>query len=228
LPTCPPLSIFCLLWNLDPSSIVCNTTQSSLHHGVFDWCVMVQLCCCAFFVVSWNLLVLWRWLTARTELFTCRLCSRSKPLQNQTLRKRSKVQTALVFRFVNVVKIEPVEILWGIWILIVLHRVAGSKIFCMPYFPDYKSRLFKKNFTVAAYIAVRLMCGCFQKTTHYTLHPTACLDQHLITISSPTVLHNHWLSLQPCGHPSPARRIYLSFSVCLCMRGRVVSHSNGS
>jgi len=38
------------------------------------------------------------------------------------------------------------------------------------------------------YIAVQLMCGRFQKTTHYTLHATACLDQHLITISSPTVL----------------------------------------
>jgi len=58
------------------------------------------------------------------------------------------------------------------------------------------------------------MCGRFQKTTHYTLHATACLDQHLITISSPTVLHNHWLSLQPCGYPSPARRVSLSLSVC--------------
>jgi len=58
------------------------------------------------------------------------------------------------------------------------------------------------------------MCGCFQKTTHYTLHATACLDQHLITISSPIVLHNHWLSLQPCGHPSPARRVSLSVRVC--------------
>jgi len=27
---------------------------------------------------------------------------------------------------------------------------------------------------------------------NHTLHATACLDQHLITISSPTVLHNHW------------------------------------
>jgi len=57
------------------------------------------------------------------------------------------------------------------------------------------------------------MCGRFQKTTHYTLHAMACLDQHLITISSPTVLHNHWLSLQPCGHPSPARRLSLSLSL---------------
>jgi len=65
------------------------------------------------------------------------------------------------------------------------------------------SRNFFKNSGVAAYIAVRLMCGRFQETTHYTLHATACFDQHLITISSPTVLHNHWLSLQPCGHPSP-------------------------
>jgi len=61
------------------------------------------------------------------------------------------------------------------------------------------------------------MCRRFQKITHYTLHATAYLDQHLITISSPTVLHNHWLSLQPYGHPSPARR--LSLSLCLCMHG---------
>jgi len=88
----------------------------------------------------------------------------------------------------------------------------------VPYFPDYKPRLFFKNFRVAAYITVRLMCGHFQKTTHYTLHATACLDQHLITISSPTVLHNHWLFLQPCSHPSPTGRV--SLSLCLCMRGR--------
>jgi len=62
------------------------------------------------------------------------------------------------------------------------------------------------------------MCGRFQKTTHYTLHATACLDQHLIMFSSPTVLHNYWLSLQPCGHPSPAA-VSLSLSLCLCMRG---------
>jgi len=59
------------------------------------------------------------------------------------------------------------------------------------------------------------MCRRFQETTHYTLHATACLDQHLITISSPTVLHNHWLSLQLCGHPSPARRVSLSLSLTL-------------
>ena len=35
-----------------------------------------------------------------------------------------------------------------------------------------------KNFRVAAYIRLRLMCGRFQKTTHYTMHATACLDQH--------------------------------------------------
>ena len=67
------------------------------------------------------------------------------------------------------------------------------------------------------------MCRRFQKTTHYTLHAlhaTACLDQHLITISSPTVLHNHWMSLQPCGHPSPACRVSLS----LCLSVRVCGH----
>ena len=82
---------------------------------------------------------------------------------------------------------------------------------------------FFKNFRVAAYISVRLMCRRFQKSTHYTLHATACLDQHLITISAPTVLHNHWLSLQPCGHPLPCPPP-LSLSVHVC----VVSHSNGS
>jgi len=84
-----------------------------------------------------------------------------------------------------------------------------------------KPRLFFKNFRVAAYIPVRLMCGRFQKTTHYTVHATACLDQHLITISSPTVLHNHWLihwlSVQPCSHSSPARRVSLSLSVSVCV-----------
>ena len=59
----------------------------------------------------------------------------------------------------------------------------------LPYFPDYKPRLFFKHFRVSAYIAVRLMCGRFQKTMHYTLHATACLDQHLITISSPTHIY---------------------------------------
>ena len=58
------------------------------------------------------------------------------------------------------------------------------------------------------------MCERFQKTTHYTLHATACLDHDQLTHSS-TVLHNHWLSLQPCSHPSPARRV--SLSVCVCV-----------
>ena len=69
------------------------------------------------------------------------------------------------------------------------------------------------------------MCGRFQKTMHYTLHATACLDQHLITISSPAVLHKHWLihwlSVQPCSHPSPARRVSLSLSVCVCVDAAV-------
>ena len=63
-------------------------------------------------------------------------------------------------------------------------NVGFSQVVQLPYFPDYKPRLFFKNFSVAAYIAVRLMCGRLQETT-------VCLDQHLITISSPTVLHNH-------------------------------------
>ena len=65
----------------------------------------------------------------------------------------------------------------------------------VPYFPDYKPRLFKKNFRVAAYIPVRLMCGRFQKNTHYTLTarygvPRSALDHDQRTHSS-TVLHNH-------------------------------------
>jgi len=63
-----------------------------------------------------------------------------------------------------------------------------SYVFSIPYFPVYKPRLFFKNFRVAAYIPVRFMCGRYQKTTHYTLHATACLDQHLITINSPDSL----------------------------------------
>ena len=82
----------------------------------------------------------------------------------------------------------------------------------LPYFPDYKPRLFFKKFLYSGATYVRT----FPKTTHYTLHATAFLDQHLITISSPTVLHNHLLSLQPCGHPSHARRVSLSvYAWCL-------------
>jgi len=85
-----------------------------------------------------------------------------------------------------------------------------ATVYCIPYFPDYKPRLFFQKFQGSGlYSGVRT----FPKTTHYTLHATACLDQHLITISSPTVLHNHWLSVQPCGHPSPARRVSLSLSL---------------
>jgi len=80
----------------------------------------------------------------------------------------------------------------------------------------YKPRLFFKNFTVAAYIAGRLMCGRFQKSTHYTLHAAACLDQHLIMISSPTVLRNHCLCSRVATPPHPPS---LSLSLCLCMHG---------
>jgi len=115
-------------------------------------------------------------------------------------------------------------------------RVISPFKISLPYFPDYKPRLFFKNFKVEAYIVVQLICGRFQKTTHYTLHATACLDQHLITISSPTVLHNHWLSLQPCGHPSPALCVSLSLSVyawclipmavnCTVVRGSCLLHA---
>ena len=87
------------------------------------------------------------------------------------------------------------------------------------------SRNFFKNSGVAAYIAVRLMCGRFQETTHYTLHATACLYQHLITINSPTVLQSitDSLSSQPCGHTFPACcfSLSLSFSDCVSVDAAV-------
>jgi len=92
-------------------------------------------------------------------------------------------------------------------------------------FPSISRDFFFKNFTVAAYIAVWLMCGRFQKTTHYTLHAAACLDQHLITISSPTVLAiTDCLCSRVATPPPPAVSLSLSLSVCVCL----VSHSNGS
>ena len=61
------------------------------------------------------------------------------------------------------------------------------------------------------------MCGRFQKTMHYTLHATACLNQHLITISSPTVLP---ITDSLCSHvatpPPPAVSLSLSvYAWCL-------------
>ena len=65
------------------------------------------------------------------------------------------------------------------------------------------------------------MRGRFQKTTHYGVSRSA-LDHDQLTHSS-TVLHNHWLSLQPCSHRSPARRVSrsLSLSVCVCVDAAV-------
>ena len=59
----------------------------------------------------------------------------------------------------------------------------------------------------------------FPKTTHHTPHAMACLDQHLITISSPTVLHNHCLCCHVATLPPAPRPPCLSLSLCLCMRG---------
>ena len=70
------------------------------------------------------------------------------------------------------------------------------------------------------------MCGRFQKTTHYTLHATACLDQHLITINSPTVVQCSTITDTDClcsrvaTPPPPAVSLSLSLSLCLSMRGR--------
>jgi len=79
------------------------------------------------------------------------------------------------------------------------------------------SATFFKNFTVAAYIAVRLMCGRFQKTMHYTLHATACLDQHLSRSA-----HPQYSTINDClcsRVATPPRPPCLSLSLCLCMRG---------
>ena len=104
-------------------------------------------------------------------------------------------------------------------------HILAQNLCQVPYFPVYKPQLIFKNFTVAAYTAVRLMCGRFQKTTHYTLHDTArsALDHHQLTHSTPqslTVSAAVWppLPRQPCLSLS------LSLSVCVC----VVSDSNGS
>ena len=59
------------------------------------------------------------------------------------------------------------------------------------------------------------MCGRFQETTYYALHATACLDQHLITISSPTVLQSLIVSAAvwpPLPRP-PCLSLSLSLSV---------------
>jgi len=87
----------------------------------------------------------------------------------------------------------------------------------LPYFLDYKPRLFFKNFRVAAYIVVRLVCGRFQKTTHYTLHATACLDQHLIThdqLTHSASTITDCLCSRVATPPPPA----VSLSLCPCMR----------
>jgi len=68
------------------------------------------------------------------------------------------------------------------------------------------------------------MCGRFQKTTHYTLHATACLDQHLITINAPTVLQCSTITDCLCSRvatpPPPA--VSLSLSLCMRERGRLL------
>jgi len=74
---------------------------------------------------------------------------------------------------------------------------------CLCYNDYHIFRSISRNFFFQKFHGSGLCANVSKKTTHYTLHTAACLDQHLITISSPTVLHNHWLSLQLCGHPSP-------------------------
>jgi len=60
------------------------------------------------------------------------------------------------------------------------------------------------------------MCGRFQETTYYALHATACLDQHLITISSPTVLQS--LIVSAAVWPPLPRPPSLSLSLSLSVR----------
>jgi len=72
-------------------------------------------------------------------------------------------------------------------------QFLGGKGACnLPYFPVYKPWPFFKNFRVAAYIAVRLMCGRFQKS--HALHtacygvPWSALDHDQFTHSTPQAL----------------------------------------
>jgi len=130
----------------------------------------------------------------------------------------------LVFRGVHSIVIMKQDSWWkDRWEEIRAYFSLKWANFGVPYFPDYKPRLFFKNFRVAAYITVRLMCGRFQKTTHYTLHATACLDQHLITINAPTVLQCSTITDCLCSRvatpPPPA--VSLSLSLCVCVNAAV-------
>jgi len=94
----------------------------------------------------------------------------------------------------------------------------------VPYFPDYKPRLFFKNFRVAAYIPVRLMCGRFQKNT--TIHCT--LRRAWISTWSGSTHPQYstitdWFTDCLCSRvatpPPPA--VSLSLSVCVCVDAAV-------
>jgi len=93
----------------------------------------------------------------------------------------------------------------------------------LPYFPDYKPRLFFKNFRVAAYIPVRLMCGRFQKprTIHCTLR-RAWISTWSRSAHPQYSTITDWFTDCLCSRvatpPPPA--MSLSLSLCLCMRGR--------
>ena len=88
-------------------------------------------------------------------------------------------------------------------------------------FRSISSDFFFKNFTVVAYIAVRLMCGRFQK--NHALHTACCglprsaLDHNQLTHSTPQSLTVSAAVWPPLPRPP-------SLSLCVC----VVSHSNGS
>ena len=82
---------------------------------------------------------------------------------------------------------------------------------------------FFKNFTVAAYIVVRLMCRRFQK--NHALHTACCgvprsaLDHDQLTHST-----SQSLTVSAAKWPPLPRPPSLSLSLCVC----TVSHSNGS
>jgi len=84
----------------------------------------------------------------------------------------------------------------------------------VPYFPDYKPRLFFKNFRVAAYIPVRLMCGRFQKnhalyTARYGV-PGSALDHDQLRVMITNVLPRFlWIT------------VYSSLNCCMETEGFV-------
>ena len=85
----------------------------------------------------------------------------------------------------------------------------------LPYLPDYKPQLFFQKFQGSGLYSGATYVRTFPR--NHALHtarygvPRSALDHDQLTHSAPQSL-----SLQSCGHPSPARRV--SLSLCPCMR----------